>query len=61
MRRITTANPGGRDPDEKKKSRESVIANVVIFGAIVAVIRVCEYEIMHQTIISVHFCHVLLV
>lgn len=47
MRRITT-NPvggnGGRDPDEKRKSRESVIANVVIFGAFVAVIRVCKFR-----------------
>lgn len=44
MRRITTGSTGGRDPDEKRKSRESVIANVVIFGAIVAIIRVCKYR-----------------
>lgn len=45
MRRITTGPAGGgRDPDEKRKSRESVIANVVIFGAICAIIRVCKYK-----------------
>lgn len=42
MRRITTNGVGGRDPDEKRKSRESVIANVVIFGAIVGIIRISE-------------------
>lgn len=42
MRRISTNAIGGRDPDEKRKSRESAIANVIIFGAIVAVIRVCK-------------------
>lgn len=44
MRRITTNPAGGRDPDEKKRSRESVMANLVIFGAIVGVIRVREYK-----------------
>lgn len=42
MRRITTNPAGGRDPDEKKRSRESVIANFAIFGAIIGIIRVCE-------------------
>lgn len=44
MRRIQQGGfSGSRDPEEeKKKSRESVIANLVIFGAFIAVIRVCK-------------------
>lgn len=58
MRRITTNSTDGRDPDEKRKSRESVIANVIIFGAICAVIRVCKsknYPINDIYLTDIHF------
>lgn len=45
MRRIQQGSfAGSRDPEEeKKRSRESVVANLVIFGAFIGVIRVCKY------------------
>jgi hypothetical protein len=44
MRRIQ-GNFGSRDPEEdRKKSRESVIANLVLYGSIVLIIRVGGYN-----------------
>lgn len=47
MRRVQPGGFGGtRDPeDEKKKSRESVLANLVIFAAFVAIIRVGKFTL----------------
>lgn len=38
-----------REPyDERKKSRESVIANLFIFGSMIGVIKVCKYTVSRR-------------
>lgn len=53
MRRIQQGSFPSRDPEEeRKKSRESVLATFVLFTSIVVIIRVGKYSALFNTLIS---------